>query len=323
MVTRLGAVAQHVHIPGIAILGNVGLDTAVFLYDDNPDLRADGHFSRNVDSVGHAAAYAARGFQRLGREPRLVSGIGDDIAGREVRRVLAAESLELCGLFHDPFGTARSVNFVRSDGSRTFFYDGGGQMHVTPPNDTLDHALDGVVGVFSQVANWARHVLPVARLRGLPVACDLQDIRGPHDDYRRDFIANADILFASGAHLADPVAAARHWMSHGPARICIIGLGPRGALVVKRDSPRPTVVPAPPLPLPVVDTTGAGDGLATGVLDALWFGKVPLTEAITWGQIYARWTCSQVGGDDLADHERLAELRELLPVAHRPHVYWD
>ncbi len=52
----------------ITVVGNPGLDTLVVLAEDHPDLEADGHFVRNVDTVGHAAAFTARACARLGHD---------------------------------------------------------------------------------------------------------------------------------------------------------------------------------------------------------------------------------------------------------------
>ena len=88
-----------------------------------------------------------------------------------------------------------------------------------------------------------------------------------------DFVACADYLFASAAHIADPVAAATAWFAAGPAQLVVLGMGPRGAMLVRRNADgAPEVLQQPPPPsveLPIVDTTGAGDALATGVLDGL------------------------------------------------------
>ena len=45
-------------------------------------------------------------------------------------------------------------------------------------------------------------------------------------------------------------------------------------------------------PRVMVDTNGAGDGLAVGFLSAYYFDKLSLKDAITQAQIVARYTCS-------------------------------
>lgn len=295
----------------ITVVGNPGLDTLVLLAQDDPDLEADGHFTRNVDTVGHAAAFAARACARLGHPTRILGSTGDDAIGTLVREVLAAEGVDTSLLFHDPTGTARSVNFVRPDGRRTYFYDGGSHMTLSPPEASIDAALTGTDLVLCSLANWARDVAIRAHDLAIPVAVDLQDVRDPHDDYRADFIASADLIFASAAHLGDPVAAARTWFDAGPASMVVFGLGARGAMVVERgDHHGPVITGAdvPDLDLPIVDTTGAGDSLATGFLDGLVFSGLSVAESLHRGQVLARIVTSDLGGSAPFDRATLDTL---------------
>lgn len=298
--------------PGrISVVGNPGLDTLVVLAEDHPDLEADGHFVRNVDTVGHAAAFTARACSRLGHHTRILGSTGNDVIGGLVRDVLAADGVDTSLMFDDPAGTARSVNFIRPDGRRTFFYDGGSHMTLRPPEPSVQAALSGTDLVFASLPNWARDIVRRARALGLPVAVDLQDVRDPADPYRADFVAAADYLFASAAHLEDPVVAAQSWFTAGPATLVVFGMGAQGALLVQRgDGGRPVVIHAPPpdLDLPIVDTTGAGDSLATGFLDGVLFGGLPLADALHRGQALARIVATGLGGDAPFDRAGLDAL---------------
>ncbi|MGB7982041.1 MAG: carbohydrate kinase family protein [Candidatus Nanopelagicales bacterium] len=290
----------------ITIVGNPGLDTLVILGEDHPDLDADGHYVRNVDTVGHAAAFTARACARLKHDTRILGSAGDDMAGSLVRGVLAAEGVDTSLMFVDPGGTARSVNLIRPDGRRTSFYDGGSHMTLQPPEPAIDSALSGADLVFSSLPNWARGVVARARTLGLPVAVDLQDVRDPADPYRADFVASADYLFASAAHVDDPVATAVGWFAVGPASHVVFGMGRRGTMLVQRGASGPIVTwePPPALDLPIVDTTGAGDSLATGFLDGLLFAEMSVGQALRRGQVLARIVCSDLGG--AAPFDRIA-----------------
>jgi sugar/nucleoside kinase (ribokinase family) len=283
----------------ITVVGNPGMDTLVMLGEESPDLTADGHFVRTVDTPGHAAAYTARMCARLGHRTRLLGSIGDDALGGHLREVLACDGVDCSLLFADPAGTGRSVNLITPSGRRIFFFDGGSHMTLTPPEHLVDLALAGTDLVFASLPNWARTVVARARSAGLPVAVDLQDVRDIADPYRADFVAGADYLFASAAHIADPVAAATAWFAAGPAQLVVFGMGPRGAMLVRRagdGAPEVLQQPPPPVDLPIVDTTGAGDALATGFLDGLLSLGLADERALLRGQVLARIVASGLGG---------------------------
>ncbi|MGV1004244.1 MAG: carbohydrate kinase family protein [Candidatus Nanopelagicales bacterium] len=294
----------------VTVVGHPGLDTLVFLPPVPLDLNDDGFFTRNVDTVGGAVGYGARAFNRLGHSVVAMAGLGDDAGGLTVRQVLAREGIQIVAV-PDPIGTTRSVNLVHPDGRRTFFYDGGSHMELLPEWDLVQQALRGADLVFASLSNWARGVVAAARAGGIPVAVDLQDVRDPADPYRRDFIAAADLLFASAAHIPDPLAAAQGWFATGPASVVVFGRGPAGALAVSRDG-RVLAQPPPGVDLPIIDTTGCGDSLACGFLDGYLFGGLSLEEALRRGQLMALVTASQVGGDELATSAELAALRATL-----------
>jgi sugar/nucleoside kinase (ribokinase family) len=290
----------------VTVVGNPGLDTLVLLPGPDLDLAVDTHFVRNVDTVGHAAAFVARLFARMGARVRILGSVGDDLAGRFVTEALATDGVDTGLLFVDPVGTARSVNLIRPDGRRTACYDGGSHMTLQPPESNVDAALADTDLVVSTLANWARHVVARARAGGIPVAVDLQDVRDPTDPYRADFVANADLLLASAAHLADPAAAALAWCEAGPAETVVLGRGAAGAMAVQ---PHGVVAQPPPdVDLPVIDTTGCGDALAVGVLDALFAHGADLAGALRRGQVLARIVASEPGAQAHVDPARVAAL---------------
>lgn len=291
------------------VVGNAGLDTLVFIDSDSVDLSMDSQFTRNIDVVGQAGAYSSRGFARLGRRTRFLGALADDAAGRMVREALEGDGVDISAVFEDPAGTARSVNLIPRDGSRRAFYDGRGHMTLEPPMTAAAAAVAGARLIHVHLANWARLVLPLSQ-RVAPdavVSVDLQDVREVTDPYRADFVAAADVLFLSAANLADPVGAAEALLERsGRAGIAVVGLGREGALTVTPLGREHH--PIPDLDLPVVDTNGAGDGLATGFLDAYALDGTTVAEAVLRGQLAARWTCAQVGGGDLIDRPRLRQL---------------
>ncbi|MFO7548636.1 MAG: carbohydrate kinase family protein [Acidimicrobiia bacterium] len=272
----------------VVVLGAAGLDTTVAV--DGLDLETgESRFTSVVDGVGQAGGYAARIYAAAGRTVSFVGGIGADLAGEELRRVLEIEGVDTSPSFPEPLGTARSVNLALPDGRRRSFYDGR-LGNGRPDSGLVGRLLARARLIHVNLPGWVRPLLPMARSSGAVVACDLQDLPSPDDSYRSEFVRAADILFFSAADLGEPDRAVRRLWERNPDALVVAGLGGYGALLGLAG--RITRHPAPEVDLPVVDTTGAGDSLAAGFLVAhVLQGRTP-EEALARGQVTARHTCS-------------------------------
>jgi sugar/nucleoside kinase (ribokinase family) len=134
-------------------------------------------------------------------------------------------------------------------------------------------------------------LLPHAKQHGVIIACDLQDAVSLDDPYRHDFINYADILFCSAVNYRDPADLIRALRQPRPWQIVIVGMGAQGCAVGTKDGIR--FFPAVELDAPVIDTNGAGDGLAVGFLTSFVLEGYGLADSIWRGQIAARYTCTQ------------------------------
>jgi sugar/nucleoside kinase (ribokinase family) len=301
----------------VVVVGNVGIDTNVYLAGP-PDLidglREESHFTSTIDYLGQPGGYTSRGFAGLGRSTSFIGHVGDDPLGAWVRTELNNDGIDLSGLATDPAGTARGVNLMGPDGSRISFYDGRGHQSLN-----VDPALAAGIFAGAQLAlfhlpDWARHLLPVARHSGAAIACDLQDIRDPDDEYLRDFLEGADVLFVSSAHHLNPAPMLKRLVRRSGGSMVICGRGGLGVAIADTDGIR--VYPPPDLDLPVVDTNGAGDALAVGFLVAYQLEGRPVEESVLRGQLAARWTCAQsADSGNPITAEQLAELVEKVSVA--------
>jgi sugar/nucleoside kinase (ribokinase family) len=273
----------------VVVVGNVGVDTNVFLPGGDIDFEVEANFTENLDYVGQAGGFSSRGFARLGCVTAFVGYVGDDHAGRFVRDELAGDGVDLTGLFVDPAGTSRSVNLMYRDGRRKNFYDGKSHMALRPDPQVCRQVLAGARLALFHLPNWARGLLPVAGGLGVRVACDLQDVLDPADPYRRDFVDAADILFFSAANHRDPRPVLIEFAR--PGRVVVCGMGAAGCAVWAEGAV--TQYPAIDIGVPVVDTNGAGDGLAVGFLTSYVLEGRGITESVRRAQIAARYTCGQ------------------------------
>jgi sugar/nucleoside kinase (ribokinase family) len=291
--------------PEVVVVGNIGIDTNVYLPRDFSMSRLESAFTDDVDVIGQAGGYSSFGFTALGRRTGFIGSVGDDALGHWIRGELADAEIA-AELFVDPAGTARSVNLMATDGTRKNFYDGKSHMQLAPQLGPCRDLLRGARLVHVHLPNWARQVLPVARELGLTISCDLQDMTQVDDPYRADFIAAADVLFCSAVNL-EPRDLALALRARNPRATVVVGMGARGAGLCDADGFRHF----PPVSMkePVIDSNGAGDSLAVGFLTARVLLGLPAERAVRWGQLAARWACTlRVKWRRLATREQLEAL---------------
>lgn len=274
----------------VVVIGSVGIDTNVYLPGANIDFDVEANFTENLDYVGQAGGYASRGYAQLGKRTAFIGYVGDDYHGRFIREVFARDGIDSQALFVDPLGTSRSVNFMYQDGRRKNFYDGKGHMRLRPELEVCRAILAQARLAHFNLPNWARHLLPIARELDLTIACDLQDVVSIDDEYRRDFIQYADILFCSAVNYPDPTPLIESFLNANPNQIIITGMGAEGCALGSRDGVR--FFEAVQMAAPVIDTNGAGDGLAVGFLSSYVLDGYSLVDSVWRGQIAARHTCA-------------------------------
>ena len=275
----------------VVVVGNAGIDTNVYLPGSDIDFSVEANFTENLDYVGQAGGYASRGFAQLGKKTAFIGHVGDDYHGDFIRQEFVRDGIDTTALFVDPQGTSRSINFMYRDGRRKNFYDGKGHMGFAPDLGICRQVLTQAKLAHFNIPNWARRLLPVAKELGLTISCDIQDIVSPNDEYRRDFVEYADILFFSATNHPDPTPLIKIFLASKPERMVIVGMGAKGcALGTKGD-----IQFFPPVEMaePVSDTNGAGDGLAVGFLSSYVLDKYSLQASVMRGQIVARYTCTQ------------------------------
>ena len=293
----------------VVVVGNVGIDTNVYIDGGDVDLSREANFTQNIDCVGQAGGYASRGYARLGKRTSFIGCVGDDFSGRFIREEFAHDGIDTCGMFLDPAGTSRSINFMYRDGRRKNFYDGKSHMTLQPDLGACRRLLSEARLAHFNIPNWARHLLPAAKQLGMTIACDIQDVVNVHDGYREDFIEYADIVFFSAANQPNPAPVVEELLRWKPGLIVISGMGARGCALGTRSGIH--YYPPVPMPEPVIDTNGAGDSLAVGFLSSYIFDGYSVEESIRRGQIAARYTCTQkASSSHLITSELLAQYGE-------------
>jgi acarbose 7IV-phosphotransferase len=246
----------------ILVSGLINIETTLrvdrFPIDYTPVRYPFWDVATTVSGVGYNVAKA---LTVLGDEVPFLSLIGHDLYGDLVITSLERDRVPAQDVRADLIATPQSVILYDGEGRRQINVDLKDIQERTYPRDALERALEGCdLAVLCNI-NFSRPFLALARERGVPIATDVHAISSLDDDYNRDWLAAADILFMSDELLpTSPDAWARQVLDRYPARIVVIGLGSQGALLAQRDPMRIVRLPAVET-RPIVNTIGAGDAL--------------------------------------------------------------
>ena len=288
-----------------------------------------------LDDAGELRAHAgggpfntARTIARLRQRVTYLGRLSTDRFGRTLERLLGEDGVGLETVVHTDQPTTLALAEVGSDGSAQYrFYEratsasgltAADALAVLPERVSILHV--GTLGLTLEPVATAFEAVIEALAGSAMIVVDPNVRPGVIDDgaaYRTRLarvLARTDVLKVSDQDLAwldpgRPVAeAARALLDAGPKAV-LLTRGADGVLVVTAEGDAD--VPAPPVQ--VVDTIGAGDAFAGGVV-AWWHGRgldaaalddaKLVTEAARFGALVAARTCERPG----ASPPRLEEL---------------
>jgi sugar/nucleoside kinase (ribokinase family) len=214
--------------------------------------------SSTVSGVGYNIA---RALNTLGNTVDLISMIGEDAPGTLVRLTLDADGLSAGGVISGLAATPHSVIFYDSSGRRQINVDLKDAQEKPYPPERFSRLLQKCDFAVLCNINFSRPFLQQALQAGIPVATDVHAIANLDDEYNRDFMAAARILFMSDEWLPVPPEdwVRRVWDRYA-SEIVVVGMGARGALLGVRSDHFLKIMPAV-YTRPIVNTIGAGDAL--------------------------------------------------------------
>ncbi|GIJ21200.1 carbohydrate kinase family protein [Micromonospora lutea] len=275
----------------LLVIGGLGVDVRVRV----PRLPLPVVDSVTVDPielrVGNTGAGLVFAAHALGLRVTVVDTVGVDPAGAVVRAALAGTDVRAI-LADDPAGTRRSVNLVDPTGRRMSLYDP--RDSDGPPPFTAAQVAELVrdaTHVHLSIMGWVRELLPDlgdVLGEGVGTSTDLHDWDG-RDAYHRRFADVAELVLVSGAALGDRAAAVAGTLAPRPV---LVTRGADGAdLYLGGGVQR---IPAAVPPGPVIDTNGAGDAFAAGVIAARSRGAT-WAEAAGYASRVAAAACTHDG----------------------------
>ena len=238
-----------------------------------------------IDTAVSGVAYnIAKALTVLGDEVVLTSMIGSDFAAAYIRQELADLGIDSSKVRSKLKQTPSSVVLYDPTGRRQIYCDLKDIQET--PYDFDPSCLEGVDLVAACNINFNRPLLKLAKAAGKLIATDVHVMSNIYDDYNRDFLEVADILFLSDEGLGENYRDFIWQLAHTyPAKVIVLGRGSKGAAMYLREEERLEEYPAVSFGQ-VVNTVGAGDALFSAFLHFYAKGFDP-RQALSCAQRFA------------------------------------
>lgn len=218
--------------------------------------------SSNVSGVGFNLAKA---LSTLGDTVSVISFLGNDVEADIVLAQLKNDHIQ-SRIIRSLKKTPASVILYDSQGKRQIYCDLKNiqEQSVNPCN--VEGELENCdIAVLCNI-NFNRKLLKASKNKGITIATDVHVLSDINDDYNRDFMENADILFLSDEGLpCDAADFIRQLYNRYNNKIIVIGMGSKGAMLFDSKTDEISVIPAYSA-AKVVNTVGAGDSLFSSFL---------------------------------------------------------
>jgi sugar/nucleoside kinase (ribokinase family) len=279
---------------------------------------------------GGSVANTAVGLSELGGRAAFIGAVADDEVGHTY-----AENLRAAGVVFEPAlsgatgatggdtpGTGRCMVLISHDADRTMGTYLGAASNLTAagvPTDLVQRAaivlLEGYLWDVDAAKEAMRHAAATAHDANGSVALSLSDpfcVSRHQRDFLDLLVDDVDILLGNEEEITMLFGATSHTGALEAAEetglLVVMTRGARGSIVLTAHGPEE--VPAAAVDM-VVDTTGAGDLFAAGLLYGLTHGMNPV-ESARLGGLCAAEVISHTGARPESDLRALATAAGLL-----------
>lgn len=236
--------------------------------------------------VSGVAYNVAKALLALGNEIQITSFIGRDEEGKRILSKLEDEKIGKQFIYRELKETPVTVALYDQEGKRQIYCDLKDIQEKKVDFATVEPAIKDCDLVVLCNTNFNRSLLRQVKSMGKLIASDVHVVSDINDEYNKEFMEYADILFLSDEQL--PCHAEQfigQLKEKYAAKIIVIGLGKKGALLYQRLEDKICRLEAVQVG-EVVNTIGAGDALFSCFLHYYMKGCSPV-EALTKAEIFA------------------------------------
>ncbi|MDK2807270.1 MAG: 2-dehydro-3-deoxygluconokinase [Thermoanaerobacterium sp.] len=293
---------------------------ALFIADEEGTLDKVSKFTK---ALAGAEANVAIGLSRLGHTVKYITKLGNDPFGKYIYEKLSEENIDVSSIkFTNEYPTGFMLKSKTSEGDPDIFYfrKGSAASHVTPNDidcdlDELKHIhITGITAALSKdTLDTLYRMIEIGKENGISISFDpniRKSLWQSEDEMvstLNDIASRCDIvmpgikegLILTGTENPDDIA--DYYLGRGVETV-IIKIGDKGAYVKTKDE---SFTVSGYKVEKIVDTVGAGDGFATGVISGLLEG-LTLKDAVKRGNAIGAIIIMSPGDNDgLPDREAL------------------
>ena len=258
--------------------------------------------------VSGVAYNLAKALKTLGDDVRFVSMTGDDFSAKYIKEELANIDVS----------TEYVNNILEATPSSAVLYDDTGKRQIyCDLKDVQEATLDCGKELYEDCdiviacnANFNRDLLRKAKADNKIIVTDVHVLGDINDEYNRDFMQYANILFLSDENIKGDYREFIMTLENTYGNdIIILGRGDKGALMYVKSEARFYELPAVAVGN-VVNTVGAGDALCSSFVH--YYAKgLKADEALMRAQIFASYKIGFDGASvGFATEEKVEELWE-------------
>ena len=258
--------------------------------------------------VSGVAYNLAKALKTLGDDVRFVSMMGDDFSAKYIREEL--ENIDV--------STEYVKNNLKATPSSAVLYDDTGKRQIyCDLKDVQEQTLECGKELYEDCdiviacnTNFNRDLLRKAKADKKIIVTDVHVLGDVQDDYNRDFMQYANILFLSDENIKGDEKAFIMSLENAYGNdIIILGRGDKGALMYVKSEERFYELPAVTVGA-VVNTVGAGDALCSSFVH--YYAKgLKADEALRRAQVFASYKIGFDGASvGFATERKVEELWE-------------
>ena len=261
-------------------------------------------------SVSGVGVNVGKALKKLNNDIKFTSMIGNDFEGDNVIKCLEEENIDSGLVKRILKETPSSAILYDDEGKRQIYCDLKDiQSAEYPIDEKIKNAIKECDIAIICNTNYNRNILKYVKSIKIPVATDVHVLNDIEDEYNKEFMENADILFLSDEQIEGDheVFISKLKDRYRNLKIVVLGRGNKGAMMYTRNDDMIRVFPAVELGK-VVNTVGAGDALFSAFVHYYSKGFTPI-DAINRAQIFAAYKIGFNGAaNGFISEEKVEEL---------------